>query len=65
MKGQALLNFGNKVNTITLRYVSKLDLKICPTNIATYKINDSTLKTFEMVLASFQIKDKLKKPRLF
>ena len=38
---------------MTLGYVLKLRLKVCPTNIEVQKIDDFTLKTFEMVLASF------------
>ena len=37
----------------------KLGLKICPTNIKAQKIDASTFKTFRMVLASFQMKNKL------
>ena len=34
-------------------YAAGLGLKICSTNVGAQKIDDSTLKTFEMVLASF------------
>ena len=32
-KVKALLDFGNKVNTITPTYAAKLDLKVCHTNV--------------------------------
>lgn len=60
-----LLDFGNEVNTITLAYISKLNLKLCYTNIGAQKIDCSILKIFEIVLASFWIKNKLKKPYFF
>ena len=36
-----------------LEYALQLDLKIYFTNVKVQKINESTLKIFEMVLASF------------
>ena len=38
-----------------------LGLKFCSTNIKTQNMNVSILKTFKIVLASFQIKNKLEK----
>ena len=48
-----------------LEYASKLGLKIRPTDGGAQKIDDSTLKTFEMILASFQVEDKLRRARFF
>ena len=62
---QALLNSGNEVNAMTPGYASKLGLKVRPTDVGAQKIDDSILETFEIVLASFQVKDKLRKPRFF
>ena len=42
---------------MTLQYVLKLTLNICSTNVRAQKIDGSTLKMFEMVLASFQVKN--------
>ena len=53
VKIQALINAGIKVNTIIPRYILKLGLKIYSTNIRTWKIEDFTLKTFGIVIASF------------
>ena len=50
---------------MTLGYTSKLGLKICLTYIKTQKIDDSTIKTFKIVLANFQIKDKFKRAKVF
>lgn len=59
---QALINFENKVNTMTPVYASKLGLKVLPTNIRAQKIDNSIVKTFGMVSASFYIDDKFRKP---
>lgn len=58
-KVKAPINFGNSVNTILQKYTSKLCLKICYTNVKTPKIYDSNFKIFRIVLASFEIEDKL------
>ena len=50
---------------MTPRYASKLGLKVCPTNIEAQKIDGSTIRMFEMVLASFQVKDTLGKTWFF
>lgn len=42
-----------------LAYTQKLGFQIWTTNIGTQKIDESTLKIFEMVIASFQVKNKL------
>ena len=64
-KVQALINFSNKVNTITPGYTLKLGLKVCPTDVGAQKIDGSTLKTFEIVLASFQVEETLGMARFF
>lgn len=62
---QALINLNNKVNTMTLTYVFKLNLKIYFINIKTQKIDSSIFNTFEIVLANFLVKNKLKKACFF
>ena len=62
---QALLNSGIEIKAMTLGYASKLGLKICPTDVKMQKINGFILKTFGIFLASFQVKDKLGRPRFF
>ena len=56
---KALINSGNKVNAITPTYAAKLGLGIRKTDIRAQKIDGSTLDTFGMVLADFQVEDKL------
>ena len=50
---------------MTLGYILKLGLKVCSINVKVQKIDGFTLKMFEIVLASFQIEDKLGKARFF
>ena len=46
-------------------YALKLGLNVCFINVGVQKINSSIVKTFKIVLASFQIKNKLEKARFF
>ena len=62
---QALLDSGSEVNAMTPGYASKLGLKVRPTDVGAQKIDGSTLETFGMVLASFQVEDKLGRSRFF
>lgn len=62
---QVFINSGSKKNAITPEYALKLDLKVCHTNIKAQKIDSFTLKTFKIVLASFQVEDKLKRAQYF
>ena len=52
-KVQALINFGNKVNVITLEYILQLRPKVCFTKIGMQKIDIAIFEIFKMVLASF------------
>lgn len=60
-----MIDLGSKINVITSGYASKLGLKICHTNIKVQKIDGLIFKTFEMILASFQVENKLKKACFF
>lgn len=53
LKIQALIDSDNEVNKMAPAYAAKLGLKIEPTNIKGQKINNSTFKMFDIVLASF------------
>lgn len=64
-KVQALINFSNKVNVMIPANASKLDLKICCINVKTQKIDGSTFKILKIVLASFQVENKLEKAWFF
>ena len=46
-------------------YIKKLGHKTWETNVGAQKINGSALKTFEMVIANFQIEDKGGRPKFF
>ena len=61
----ALLDSGSEVNAMTPAFASKLGLNVCSTDVGAQKIDSSTLQTFEMVLASFQVEDKLGWARFF
>ena len=46
-------------------YAKKLSLKVQKTNVRAKKINGFTSKIFEMIIADFQIKDKVNRLRFF
>ena len=62
---QALINLGSEVNTMTPAYTAKLGLKVQKTNIGAQKIDSSTLDTFKIVLADFQVENKLSRSLFF
>lgn len=64
-KVQALIDSGSKINAMTPAYASKLGLQVRQTHVSAQKINSSILETFGMVLASFQVEDKLGRARFF
>ena len=62
---KSLVDLGSEFNTMTLAYSAKLGLQVRKTNIGAQKIDGSTLDTFEIVLADFQVEDKLRRARFF
>lgn len=60
-----MINSGSKVNAMTPIYIAKLGLKIRKTNIRAQKIDGSILNTFGIVLADFQVEDKLDRTWFF
>ena len=62
---QFLFDFSSEVNTITLGYALKLGLKVFFTNVGVQKIDGFIFKIFKIVLASFQVKNKLESARFF
>ena len=54
-----LIDLDSEVNAMTLAYAKQLGLQVRKTDIEAQKIDDSLLRTFRMVIASFQVKDKL------
>ena len=55
----ALINLGSEVNAMTSAYIAKLSLKVWLIDIWAQKIDSSLPRTFKMVIASFQIYNKL------
>ena len=64
-KTRVLTDLGNEVNAMTPAYAAKLGLGIQETDIGPEKIDGSTLNTFGIVLADFQVEDKLGRTRFF
>lgn len=62
---QALIDSGSKVNAMSLIYAKKLEFQIWKTDIGIQKINGSTLSIFEIVIADFQVQDKLERAKFF
>ena len=62
---KALLDSSNEVNAMNPEYARKLGLKIRRTNVGAQKINGSTLETFGIVIADFQLEDKASRPKFF
>ena len=62
---KAVLNSGSKVNTMNPAFARKLNFHIQKINIVAQKIDSSTLKTFRMMIADFQVEDKGGRPRFF
>lgn len=61
----ALIDSGSDINEMTPAYAAKLGLKVCKTNVSAQKIDGSSLATYEMVIAAFQLLDKLGRARFF
>ena len=55
----ALLDSGSEVNVMTPAYTSHLGLKMRITDVGTQKIDGSSLATYGIVIAAFQVVDKL------
>ena len=62
---RVLIDSGSEVNAITPAYTSKLGFRVRHTDVGAQKIDGSTLQTFGMVLANFQVEDKLGRTRFF
>ena len=60
-----LLNSGSKVNSMTLAYAAHLGLKVRVTNVGAQKIDGSSLATYSMVIAAFQVVNKLGRSQFF
>ena len=61
----ALLDSGSEVNAMTPAYAAHLGLKVRVTDVGAQKIDGSSLATYGMVIAAFQVVDKLGRSRFF
>ena len=61
----ALLDSGSKVNAMTSAYTAQLSLKIQKIDIGTQKIDKFSLEIYSMVIAIFQVLNKLGRLRFF
>ena len=62
---RALIDLDSKVNTMTPAYAKQLGFQVRKTDVGAQKIDSSLLRTFKMVIAGFQVKDKLGRARFF
>ena len=62
---RALIDSGSKVNAIASAYTAKIGLNIHPIYVIIKKINGLLLMTFKMIIAGFQVIDKLSRARFF
>lgn len=62
---QALIDSSSEVNTINPTFAKKLGFWVWKTKVKAQIINNSTVKTFEMVISSFLINDKIKNSQFF
>ena len=60
-----MIDSGSEVNAMTPAYTKQLGLWIQRTNVKAQKIDSSSLATYEIVIAAFQVKDKLGRARFF
>ncbi len=62
---KALLNSGSEVNAMSQAFAQQLGLKICKTNVGAQKIDDTSLKTYGIVVSTFYVLDKDGRERFF
>ena len=62
---QALIDSGSKANAMTPAYTKQLGFRTQKTDVGAQKIDGSSLDTFGIVIAGFQVIDKLDRARFF
>ena len=62
---KTLFSSGNKINAINFDFVQKLDFYIWKTSIEAQNINDFILETLKIIIADFEVSDKVNKARFF
>lgn len=60
-----MFDSGSKINAIVLINAAKLEFTIWKTNDNAQKFDGLTLMTYKMIIASFLLKNKLKKAQFF
>ena len=61
----AFFDSGSEVNAVHLAFAKELGLSIRPTDVGVQKIDDTTLKTYGMVVIAFLVEDKARQIRFF
>ena len=61
----ALIDLDSKINVMTPAYAKQLGLQVQKTDIEAQKIDGLLLRTFGMVIAGFQVENKLNRARFF
>ena len=62
---QTLIDLGSEVNAMAPAYAKKLGLWVRKIDVSAQKIDGSTLETYGIVIAGFQVQDKFGKDRFF
>lgn len=62
---KVMYNNSSKINVMNLDFSKKIGFFIQNIKIEVQKTNDFTFKTFEIMIAKFQIKDMISRPRFF
>lgn len=64
-KVQSLIDTDNEVNIMILASAAKLDLKVQIIDVRAQKINGSSLPTYKIIIAGFQVLNKLDRACFF
>ena len=62
---RALLDSDSKINVMNPAFTQKLGFHIQKTNVGAQKIDSSTLKNLEIIIAKFLVKNKVDRLRFF
>ena len=58
---RALIDSGSVINAMAPAYAKKLGLRVRKSDVGAQKIDGSTLETYGMVIAGFQVQDNLER----
>lgn len=62
---KALINSDRELNIITLAYAKQLGPQIQQTNIRVQNVDNLSVETFKMIIANFQVVNKLDRVQFF